>query len=268
MILPPFAVPQNFKDGLRPEGQKEAYWYIFSGDRLLVSENNKSIPSQHDLDLQRSLYLGTWRERHLFAGEVKKECSAPPGWSFFPLRLLYGALSEEDFAIAGRAMQLLDWDRAHQFCGCCGIQTFVREDERCRECPSCNRLAYPKMAPAIMALVKQERKILLARGPHFPEKFYSVLAGYVDPGETLEQCVVREVFEEVGIKVKNVCYFGSQPWPFSYSLMIGFTCEWEQGEINLDQTELEDAGWFDKTNLPQLPLQMSLARHLIDAGLN
>ena len=112
---------------------------------------------------------------------------------------------------------------------------------------------------------KKNNQVLLARGAHFPEKFYSVLAGFVDPGETLEQCVVREVFEEVGLKVKNVCYFGSQPWPFSHSLMIGFTCEWQSGDIQIDPNELTDASWFDDTNLPQLPPSLSLSRIMIDA---
>jgi len=118
-----------------------------------------------------------------------------------------------------------------------------------------------------MALVKRDDRILLARGPHFPEKTYSVLAGFVDPGETLEQCVAREVQEEVGIRVKNIQYFSSQPWPFSYSLMIGFTCEWLEGEINMNPSEIEAAGWFDASNLPKLPSKMSLAHMLIDSYL-
>lgn len=267
MLLPPFAAPKDFKDGLIPQRHKESYWLIFSGDRLLVSNDHKAIPANHKLELLRSLYLGTWGNRHIFAGEVQKECQAPRGWSFISFRLLHGAISEELFAIAGKAMQLLHWDRVNQYCGCCGSKTFARENERCLECTSCGHLAYPKLTPAIMALVRREGKILLARGSHFPEKFYSVLAGYVDPGETLEQCVMREVFEEVGINVKNVCYFGSQPWPFSYSLMMGFTCDWESGEIDLNPAELEDAGWFDSSRVPQLPAHLSLARYLIDAGL-
>jgi NAD+ diphosphatase len=117
-----------------------------------------------------------------------------------------------------------------------------------------------------MALVKKENKILLARSPHFPEKLYSVLAGFVDPGETLEQCVIREVLEEVGIQVKNLQYFGSQPWPLSHSLMIGFVCEWASGEIQTDPLEIEDAGWFDMAHLPQIPTNISLARALIDSA--
>ena len=116
-----------------------------------------------------------------------------------------------------------------------------------------------------MALVQRGEQILLARSAHFPDKFYSVLAGYVDPGETLEQCVVREVFEEVGLKVNNVCYFGSQSWPFSSALMMGFTCDWEEGDICIDKAEIEEAAWFERSHLPALPSPLSLSRILIDS---
>jgi NAD+ diphosphatase len=116
-----------------------------------------------------------------------------------------------------------------------------------------------------MALVRREDKILLARSPHFPGNMYSILAGYVDLGETLEQCVAREVFEEVGLKVKNIRYFGSQPWPFSHSLLMAFSCEWEAGEIKIDPVEIEDAGWYERDSLPELPPPLSIARLLIDS---
>jgi len=183
------------------------------------------------------------------------------------MRELHGILGEEQFAIAGRAYQLIHWDRTNQYCGGCGAVTVHREKERCRECSSCKQLSYPKMAPAIMALVKKNDQILLARGPQFPQNFFSVLAGYVDPGETLEQCVAREVAEEVGIQVKNVQYFGSQPSPFSQALMVGFICDWAAGEIEIDPVEIEVAAWFEKSGLPQLPPHLSLSRMMIDSIL-
>jgi len=267
MILPPFACPADFKSGLHPPEGGEVHWFLFSKDHLLVSEDKKRLPSQHNFSLQRTLYLGSFNNKHLFAGEVEASTEAPSNWSWSHLRSLHVVLGDEWYAIAGRALQLIHWDRTHKHCGRCGQLTFVRPNERCRECGSCGQLAYPKMAPAIMALIKRDDRILLARSPHFPEKFYSVLAGYVDPGETLEQCVIREVMEEVGLKVKNIRYFGSQPWPFSQSLMIAFTCDWEAGEIKIDPAEVEDAAWFDRSHLPQLAPPLSLARMLIDAHL-
>jgi NAD+ diphosphatase len=266
----PFASPPAFTDALRPLSEGESLWFIFSGDKLLTAENGQNIPDQPCLNLKRNLYIGTLAGQHLFAAEAETEQATqiPSGWHWKSLRALYGVLSDEYYAIAGRAMQLLGWDRVHKYCGSCGKETFIREVERCRECPSCGHLAYPKLAPAVMALVRRDNKILLARGPHFPEKFYSVIAGYVDPGETLEQCIHREVLEEVGIKIKNIRYFGSQPWPFSYSLMIAFTCDWEEGEISIDPMELTDANWFDHSNLPQLPPRLSISRMIIDTYLS
>lgn len=266
---PPFAAPSNYINGLEiPELHpevNEAYWFIFSGDQLFVSSDNRAIPSKLSIPLKRKLYLGTFEGKHLFAGEAENRDQIFDGWIWNKLRTLYGAISDEQFALAGRAMQLIDWDRSNVYCGACGKETVQRKTERCRECTSCGHLSYPKLAPAIMVLVKKGDKLLLARGPHFPEKFYSVLAGYVDPGETLEQCVAREVFEEVGLEIKNIRYFGSQPWPFTNSLMIAFTCDWQAGEIHIDPQELTDAAWFEPSNLPQLPPLLSISRMLIDA---
>ncbi len=244
--------------------EKETLWFLFAEDRILVHSDTKKIPSTHTLTLVRSIYLGTLEEKHLFAGEVL-ETENTPGWTWISLRFLHGLMEEEHYAIAGRAASLLHWDRTHAYCGKCGSSTFSRSHERCKECSVCGHLSYPKMAPAIMALIKKEKKILLARSPHFPEKLYSVIAGFVDPGETLEQCVIREVFEEVGLQIKNLRYFGSQPGPLSHSLMIGFICDWESGDIQIDPSEIEDADWFDPSQLPMIPTKISLARFLIDS---
>lgn len=263
----PFAIPQDFKsDILAPKNVKKALWFIFAGDQLLVTDDDKKKPpNHHSLRLIRSLYMGTFKERHLFAGELEISAHPPKGYVWYQLRALFHAMDEELYALAGRALQLIYWDRTNKYCGRCGNATFPRNNERCRECTSCGHLFYPKLTPAILALIKKDDQILLASNAQFPEKFYSIIAGFVDPGETLEQCVAREIQEEVGLIVKNIRYFASQPWPFSHSLMIGFTCEWEKGEIRIDLSELDDAGWFDASNLPQLPPHLSLARILIDS---
>jgi NAD+ diphosphatase len=139
---------------------------------------------------------------------------------------LFSVLEDAHFALAGRALQLLQWDRDHQYCGRCGTPTVPRAEERARQCPACGLSAYPRVAPAVMALVRRGRELLLGRSPHFPPGMYSALAGFVEPGESLEQCVAREVEEEVGVRVANLAYFASQPWPFPHSLMIAFVCEW------------------------------------------
>ena len=268
MIFTPFATPKGFINAIHgPEIKEDAFWFIFSGNQLLVHDEKRKVPTSLPLALKRNLYMGTLNNNHLFAGEAEPDEKAPLGWHWSRLDVLHGVLSDEHYSMAGRAMQLIEWDRSHTFCGCCGDKTFAKEEERCRVCFSCGHMAYPKIAPVIMVLVKKDKKILLARGPHFPEKFYSVLAGFVEPGETLEQCASREVFEEVGIKIKNMVYYGSQPWPFSGSLMVAFHCDWEEGEIKIDPVELLDAAWFDPNNLPQLPPLLSISRMLIDSQL-
>jgi NAD+ diphosphatase len=178
-------------------------------------------------------------------------------------------LDDAHFALAGRALQLLEWDRTHQFCGRCGTATVPKTAERSRECPACGLAAYPRVAPAIMALVRRgAEEVLLARSPRFPPGMYSALAGFVEPGETLEQCLEREVEEEVGIRVANVRYFASQPWPFPHSLMIAFVADWKSGEIRPDPLEIEAAEWFSVRALPQLPNPISISRRLIDAVTN
>jgi len=264
----PFAAPIDFVIALKPEGKGKEEWYIFSGDLLLVKKENKALPNSSLLNLQQNLYIGKQNKKHLYAGEVEKGQEAPSGWIWSSLRDLYQFMSRDQFSIAGRALQLIDWDRKNKYCGRCGKQTQHRDYERCRECPSCNQLAYPILTPVAMALVQRGSQILLARGSHFPNKMYSILAGYADPGETLEQCVMREVFEEVGLKVNNIRYFGNQPWPFSRSLLIAFSCDWVEGEIQIDSAEIEDANWYDRNHLPELPPPLSIARMLIDSALS
>jgi NAD+ diphosphatase len=170
-------------------------------------------------------------------------------------------------ALAGRAAQVLEWDRTHRFCGVCGTPTERLAHERSRRCPSCGHTAYPRISPAMMALVWRPGELLLARAPHFIPGMYSALAGFVEPGETLEECVAREVAEEVGVRVKNLRYFGSQSWPFPHSLMVAFTAEWDGGEIVPQPDEIEDAGWYPFDALPGIPPRFSIAGYLIRHAL-
>ena len=293
MVEMPFTSPDGFEGAVAapsggPGAGVPAHWFVFRGDRLLVELGPPSPhpsgdlrvparPSWARLPLQknnnplwfepaRPLYLGRLGDTQLWAADAPAEAGAPPpGHGFENLRALFSVLDDAHFAIAGRAVQLLDWDRQHRYCGRCGTPTEAKPDERARICPSCRLTAYPKIAPAVMALVRREGEILLARGPHFPPGMYSALAGFVEPGETLEQCVAREVEEEVGVRVSRLRYFASQPWPFPNSLMIAFVCDWASGELRPQPGEIEEAGWFSVLQLPKLPSRISIARRLIDA---
>ncbi|MGB7542784.1 MAG: NAD(+) diphosphatase [Burkholderiales bacterium] len=271
----PFQWPPAYVAGTQPpaEAPQRSLWFVFRGAELLVAMAPAPAALPHcnnpkDLGmlLQRTQYLGVLDELHCFSAEATAATATPPGWGWQGLRALFGVLDEAQFALAGRALQIVEWDRTHQYCGACGVATAARSSERSRECPGCGLVVYPRLAPAVMGLVRRGRELLLARSPRFPTGMYSALAGFVEPGETLEQCLEREVCEEVGVRLRNVRYFASQPWPFPHSLMIAFFADYDSGEVRADGSEIEDARWFDIAKLPRLPATISIARRLIDAA--
>jgi NAD+ diphosphatase len=248
-----------------------SHWFVIQGDKILARREAGAvqIPLVHDvsdlgLAAERAHYLGTIDGVPCRTAEVPLAAAAPAGWSFDGLRSFFGAISDVFFTVAARALEVGEWDRSHRFCGSCGTPTIVKADERARECPSCGSLSYPRISPAVIMAVTRGKKILLARARRFPPGFHSVLAGFVEPGETLEQCVSREVMEETGIALKNIRYFASQPWPFPHSLMIAFTAEHAGGEIRVDTSELVEADWYSADALPSIPDRMTVARRLID----
>jgi NAD+ diphosphatase len=186
--------------------------------------------------------------------------------ALLPLMALHGRVDDVRWTLAGRAVQLVAWDRTHRFCGRCGTPTDVAPGERARRCPSCGLLAFPRLAPAVITLIERDDgRALLARGRAFPIPMYSCVAGFVEPGENLEEAVRREVREEVGVELDEVRYASSQPWPFPHSLMIGFEATWASGDIRVDEHEIVDAAWFRADDLPTIPPGLSIARTLIDA---
>ncbi len=253
------------------EETQPAWWFIFRKDKVLVEVNGDSAavplsanPDDLGVEILRRQYLGALDGKDCFSAEVGEESAAPVGMEFQGLRQLFGRLEEGLYRVAFRAAQIVDWDRNHQFCGRCGRRTTDRADIRAKECPGCGFVMFPRISPAIIVLVERGEKVLLARANRFPGRFYSVLAGFVEPGETLEEAVAREIREEVGIEVKDIRYFGSQPWPFPDSLMIAFTAAYAGGEIKIDEEEIVDAGWFEPESFPDIPGKISISRQLID----
>ena len=271
-----FQQPADYQPGLVPPDAlpERALWFVFRRSELLVSAEPAAAavpraahPQALGLGASRMHYLGRLASEHCFAAEVAADAPTPEGWSFLGLRALFGVLDDAALALAGRALQIVEWDRTHLYCGACGERTVARLAERSRECSACGLVVYPRLAPVTMCLVRRERAVLLARSPRFPAGVYSAIAGFVEPGETLEQCVHREVQEEVGVRVKNLRYFASQPWPFPHSLMIAFFADYAGGEVSVDGVEIESAAWFTTGNLPKLPATISVARKLIDAAI-
>lgn len=210
------------------------------------------------------IYIGTLGTQPCYALAVSPMETPPEGFLFYDLRDLSGRVEDEVLGVAGRASQVLAFDRNAKFCGRCGSRTKPKKTELARECPLCGNVVYPRLSPAVIVLVYCDDEVLLARSPRFPPGIFSVIAGFVEPGETLEHALHREVMEETGITVRDPVYFGSQPWPFPDSLMVGFTAAYAGGSIRPDHEEIEDAGWFRYDGLPSLPGRLSISRALIE----
>lgn len=172
------------------------------------------------------------------------------GYEWQDLRSQLGLISDVYFQLAGRALQITRWHRDHQFCGRCASATRKAKSDRALVCLKCETRFYPRISPCVIGLVTRGRECLLARGTRTPEGVFTTLAGFVEPGESAEQAFAREVKEEVGIEIKNIQYRSSQPWPFPGQLMLGFFAEYAAGDINIDENEIIEAGWFDIEDLP------------------
>lgn len=246
-------------------------WFVFSGDKLLCRADGAGPLPVDLVELGlvpiRQQYLGTLDGRPCFSAELPPDLTPPAGYTFRRLRQAVDCLDETLFSLAGRASQIVDWDRSHQFCGRCGARMETSLTERAKHCPECGLHNYPRLSPSMIVRVTRGPEILLARAHRFAPGMYSVLAGFVEPGETVEETIEREVGEEVGVTLKNITYFGSQPWPFPNSLMLAFTAEYAGGELRPDPAEIEDAAWFTADNLPLLPPPISIARRLIESWL-
>lgn len=251
------------------EHYPSCYIYVYNGKVVANSVPLSDSPNiLHDCSKEmRTInvvqYAGALGEKLCYAIGLESEDRVPDGMQLVFLRDLIGQIDEKILAVAGRAVQLIEFELTSRICGRCGTLTETLED-RGKKCPRCDLLIYPRISPAIIVLVMKEDEVLLARSSHFRPDMYSIIAGFVEPGETLEHAVEREVMEEVGLKVKNIRYFASQPWPFPNSLMIGFIADYEEGEIKVDGVEIIDAGWFRRDELPNVPGKASISGHLID----
>jgi len=266
------SIYRRYVPRLRPETELvgQSYWFVFCEGRLLLdlADGKGTVPllnglQQVGLAPLRTQYLGELEGRPCHSAEVPPGIAPPHGMSFSELRSAYSSIDEDLYLLAGRALQIVNWDQTTQYCGKCGHKTEPLLGERANKCPACGFTSYPRLSPAVITAVLNDDKILLARRSG-ARAMYSILAGFVEPGETLEECLKREILEEVGVRVKNPRYFTSQPWPFPNSLMIGFIADWESGEISPDGIEISEAGWYSAGNLPEIPPKMTIAREIID----
>ncbi len=263
LVIPP--------DPSDAEAADRALWFVVRNGELLVEvvdDSSLAVPTgRPGLEVDQPHFLGLLDGRPVWTAGVRHEAApADEAHRFEHLRSMFGKVPEPLWGLAGRAVQIVEWDRTHRFCGRCGEPTELATPERARRCPRCGLLVFPRLAPATITLVEKGDQALLAWGVQFPIRMFSCLAGFVEPGETLEECVRREVREEVGIELADVRYFGSQPWPFPHQVMIGFEATWGGGEIEIDPVEIKEAGWFSVDDLPPHPPSgMSIAGSLIEA---
>lgn len=265
--------PAGFVPLLVPATSERIRTFAFRKYDLLVRESDAALPDAATAAGLRwegvnEIPVGLWQGDYCRALWLPADSAAPQGYAFKGLRSLWTRLDDAMLAIAGRALQLAEWARTHRYCGTCGSPMSLAAGERAMKC-ACGHVAYPRVSPAMMVLVKRGPAILLARNIAVPAGGrMSALAGFLEPGESIEDAVHREVREEVGVEVDDLRYFGSQSWPFPHSLMIAFTAEYAGGEIRCDPAEIAEARWFGPGDpLPELSPRQSISRALIDANL-
>lgn len=250
--------------------QRRAFWFFCQNDQLWLLDD-QMLPQQSlsqlgfEFERQSPSYLLDYYEgKPCILVDLQHQDIAFSSGAWHDMRSVLKGFDEPLSLIAGRACQVAHFIRTHQFCGQCGQRMISITWEVAKQCNSCGHRAYPRLSPAVIMAVVKDGEVLLAQNKRNRDGAYSILAGFVEAGETLEQCVAREVMEEVGLKVKNIRYFGSQPWPFPHNMMIGFIADYAGGEIKLEPNELIDGDWYHADNLPQIPGHHTIARHIID----
>ena len=274
MYIWPAAEDDFFADNRHPSTFDSAYYFVFDKNEIFQNFDDAGQWQPFDElkgDLKKNSvrhYMGDLSGIACFAVESHYDDLKPENYNSSNLRSLIGKTNHTIFSLAGRAAQILDWYRSHQYCGKCGLKTVDHPEDRAMVCETCSIHSYPRLSPSIITLIHDNDRVLLARNHRFPKDMYSTLAGFVEPGESIEETVHREVFEEVGVKIKNLEYLGSQPWPFPNSLMLGFLAEYDSGDIVLQEEEIEDAQWFSCDDLPMIPGKVAISRWIIDTYLD
>ena len=247
------------------------HWFVFNKSRLLLQElpdNKFAIPHAADVPMPLSdntspVQVSSNPDNETSVVAYSTDHPAPAGYTFYDLRQSYFVLSDADYQLAGKCHELVYWDQRTRYCGHCGTPQILQEGLY-KECPSCHQLSWPQLSTAIIVLISRGNEVLLVRSKDFRGNYYGLVAGFVETGESLEEAVIREVKEETSLTIRNLRYFGSQPWPYPSGLMVGFTAEYADGELHLQASELSEGGWFNYNQLPEIPQKMSIARRLID----
>lgn len=246
------------------------FWYVFSGSKLLLRHRDGcyALPQDGQCPVGSDAPSFPLAPLEGVSGRVvplsEQLPPAPEGYEWVELRASYHLLPPAHYRHAGKAHELADWDLSTRYCGYCGhLMEFHTSISKV--CTHCHREVWPKLSPAVIVLIRRGEEALLVQSLTFKADYYGLVAGFVETGESLEEALIREVHEEVGLELKNLRYFGSQAWPYPRGLMVGFFADYAAGEIHLQQSELRKGGWFRRDNLPAIPEKLSIARRLIDA---
>ena len=255
----------------KAEMKPEDVCYVYTDNKILIHFDSESkrlrLPTRTEIEIKnpQSSTIFKLESGWALEGETFEKQKLKGGFTFQSLRDVLGQLATPVAKEAAVGAQYVNWSSIHKFCGHCGEKLKLSTTEVAKTCSSCEKTFYPQLSPVVITLIRRGREVLLAKGQP-PKKFFSCIAGFVEPGESLEECLRREVKEEVGLEVKNMKYFGSQPWPFPNNLMVGFTADWVAGEVQVDTNEITEARWFDRDQLPEeLPPRSSISRQLIEA---
>ncbi len=249
----------------------QSLWFIFYKDELLLEKKENGMlalplgeqPPVLIPEKTTVHHITTMEGRSCKAFSLPHPIEEMEKYTFVGLRASYDYLPSTHYQTAGKAHEILHWDKNSLFCSACGTP-MEQKDSIMKKCPNCGREVYPAISTAILVLVRKGDSILLVHAHNFKGPFNSLVAGFLETGETLEECVVREVKEETGLDVKNITYFGNQPWPYPSGLMVGFIADYAGGEIELQKEELSSGDFYTRDNLPELPRKLSLARKMID----
>ena len=245
----------DFSETLTPKNGD--YLFVFNENReLYLDSNNELAKNLDDFEVNFTLYIGEYNKKRAFVVNVEGDDE------FYDLREVY-EIDHDLYHIAGKAVLVNDWYISYRFCGRCGSKTQLDEKDMMLKCPNCGQVHYPRIAPAIIVAIRNGDKLLMAKHSYHDNIRYALIAGFVEPGETIEEAVHREVLEEVGVKVKNLKYERSQSWPFPNSLMLGFTAEYDSGEIKVDGDEILKAKWFKKDEIIRYGSDISISDWLI-----
>ncbi|MBW2187164.1 MAG: NAD(+) diphosphatase [Deltaproteobacteria bacterium] len=243
-------------------------WLVFQEGRLLVDESTRSMPSNRPEQVNYApVFIGLWQGKACRVVTLSSAVPAPSGLVPIDLMADNPDIALSLLSLAALGQQMVRWQKNSQHCSACGGSMSYLTGQWGRECGTCARQHYPHIHPCIIVLITRGDEVLLTRAPHWVAGRYGLVAGFVEPGECLEETLVREVKEETGVEVKNIRYVGSQAWPFPSQIMTGFVAEYAGGELQVDHNELEDARWFSRDNLPQLPSKRSISRYLLDHHL-